>query len=117
MHKLFSLFMMLFCLIFPWSVHAEAAPSPSGSAQLVIQQFATDDVESAERKIEMQRKHEILFLMGCTLLILLLLTAGFGIAMVVFGKDVFVGHMIFAGFSLTLSLVHAATAIVWFWPY
>jgi len=36
--------------------------------------------------------------------------------MVVFAKPVFVAHMIFAGFSLTLAIAHAIVAIVWFFP-
>jgi hypothetical protein len=55
--------------------------------------------------------------MGISLLVLLFITGGLGVAMVVFDKEVFVAHMIFAGLSLTLATVHAVTSIVWFWPY
>ena len=82
-----------------------------------MQQFSGDEEVSPERRIELKRKHQILFLMGISLLILLFLTGGFGVAMVVFDKDVFVPHMILAGLSLTLAAVHAATSIAWFWPY
>jgi len=83
----------------------------------VMQQFAGDDEVSPQRKISTERKHQILFLMGLTLLVLLLITGTLGIAMVAFGKDVFLPHMIFAGLSLTLAAVHSATAIAWFWPW
>ncbi|MDQ7000071.1 MAG: hypothetical protein Q9M12_04180 [Mariprofundus sp.] len=91
--------------------------SESQSAEAVMQQFAGDDEVSPQRKIETERKHQILFLMGISLLVLLLITGTLGIAMVAFGKDVFLPHMIFAGLSLTLAAVHSATAIAWFWPW
>lgn len=87
------------------------------SAEAVMQQFAGDYKEAPERRIEAKRKHEILFIMGVSLLILLFLTGGFGVAMVVFDKDVFVAHLICAGLSLTLAAAHAATSIAWFWPF
>lgn len=64
-----------------------------------------------------KRKHQILFFMGVVLLIAIISTAWLGIAMVIFGKQVFVAHMIFAGISVFLSIVHAVTAIVWFFPF
>jgi len=91
--------------------------SDSQSAEAVMQQFADDVEVSPQRKIETERKHQILFLMGVSLLVLLLITGTLGIAMVAFGKDVFLPHMIFAGLSLTLAAVHSATAIAWFWPW
>ncbi len=91
--------------------------SDSQSAEAVMQQFAGDVEVSPQRKIETERKHQILFLMGVSLLVLLLITGTLGIAMVAFGKDVFLPHMIFAGLSLTLAAVHSATAIAWFWPW
>jgi len=100
------------------------APEVSGvvsdtqvSAEAVMQQFASDYEEAPERRIEAKRKHEILFIMGVSLLILLFLTGGFGVAMVVFDRDVFVAHLICAGLSLTLAAAHAATSIAWFWPF
>lgn len=87
------------------------------SAEAVMQQFAGDDEEAPERRIETKRKHEILFIMGISLLILLFLTGGLGVSMVVFDKDVFVAHLICAGLSLTLAAAHAATSIAWFWPF
>jgi len=103
---------------------AHAAPASSSaqmdrqhSAEAVMQQFAGDDEIAPERRIETKRKHQILFLMGISLLVLVLLTGGLGIAMVVFGKDVFVAHMICAGLTMSLAVAHAVTASVWFWPY
>jgi len=96
---------------------SNSQPNASQSAEAVMQQFAGDDEVSPQRKIDTERKHQILFLMGISLLILLLITGTLGIAMVAFGKDVFLPHMIFAGLSLTLAAVHSATAIAWFWPW
>jgi len=87
------------------------------SAEAVMQQFSGDDEESPQRKVQTETKHQILFIMGLSLLILLLITGTLGIAMVGFGKNVFLPHMIFAGLSLTLAAVHSATAIAWFWPW
>ena len=123
-----ALFMaLMFCMsAMPYAYATEGAISASAqtavqhagqSSEAVMQQFAGDDEVSAERRIETKRKHQILFLMGISLLILLSLTGSFGVAMVAFDKDVFIPHMIFAGLSLTLAAVHAATAIAWFWPY
>lgn len=92
-------------------------PSEGASSEIIMQQFAGDDEVSPQRKISTKRKHQILFLMGISLLVLLLITGTLGVAMGAFGKDVYLPHMIFAGLSLTLAIVHAATSIAWFWPY
>ncbi|KON47491.1 hypothetical protein AL013_08245 [Mariprofundus ferrooxydans] len=91
--------------------------SSISSAETVMQKFSGDDEVSPQRKITTARKHQILFLMGIGLLVLLLITGILGVSMVAFGKDVFLPHMIFAGLSLTLAIVHSATAIAWFWPW
>ncbi len=84
----------------------------------VLQGFeGLHDGESRERHIATQSKHEILFWMGLSLLVLVLSTASLGIAMGVFGKEVYVAHMLSAGLSVTLAIVHAVVAMVWFWPY
>jgi len=111
---------VLWMLALPVQVSATPASggvNASQSAESVMQQFAGEDEVSPQRRIETERKHQILFLMGISLLVLLLITGTLGIAMVAFGKDVFLPHMIFAGLSLTLAAVHSATAIAWFWPW
>lgn len=62
-------------------------------------------------------KQTILFFMGIALLLLLIGTAYLGVSMVVFGKEVFVAHMICAGLTVTLGLAHAVAAVVWFFPF
>jgi len=99
---------------------AASAMSSAANAQssgAVMQKFADDDEIAPERRIEDKRKHQILFIMGISLLVLLFITGSLGVSMVAFDKEVFVPHMIFAGLSLTLAAVHAATSIAWFWPY
>jgi len=123
--KILLIFGMLgFFITLPQMVQAAPAEASASktvaaeqSSEAVIQKFSSDIEVSPERKIATKRKHQILFIMGITLLVLLLLTGSFGIAMVAFDKNVFVPHMIFAGLSLTLAVAHAATSIAWFWPY
>ncbi len=114
--------LVLLCL-FAGMVSAQAAstepvinPHDAPSAE-VLQQFNQGDVVVApERAISTKRKHQILFWMGGALLILILLAAAFGIAMGIFGKDVFVWHILFAGLASTLAIAHAVVAFVWFYP-
>ena len=88
-----------------------------GSAS-VIGSFATDKSEKSELvQIEDKTKRLVMFVMGVPLLILIFVTAALGVAMGVYGKQVFVPHMICAGFSLTLALGHAVVGIVWFYPF
>jgi hypothetical protein len=88
-----------------------------GSAS-VIQSFASDKSAKSELvQIEDQTKRLVMFVMGVPLLILLLATAALGVAMGVYGKQVFVPHMVCAGLSLTLALGHAVVGIVWFYPF
>jgi hypothetical protein len=118
---------LLFVLLFPVN-SALALQSPATadnhepSAQRgdmnVMQAFAAQQAEEGEAvKISDQEKHQWLFIMGATLLILLLTTASLGIAMGVYGKQVFVAHMITAGLSVTLAIAHAVAALVWFNPF
>lgn len=58
-----------------------------------------------------------MFLLGVPLLILLLITGALGIAMGIYGKQVFVLHMIFAGLTVTLAFVHAIVGVIWFYPF
>ena len=83
-----------------------------------MQQFnAVHQDEEGILKVELKKKHEILFFMGIGLLVGLLLTVTFGLGMVLDGKPWFLWHMLSAGFSVTLALAHAVTAIIWFYPF
>ena len=108
----------VFVLLIALMTMLVAAPVKANESQQVMQGFVNKEhVVSEHVLIETKQKHQILFFMGITLLISILATAGFGIAMAVFGKPVFVAHMIFAGITVFLSMAHAVTAIVWFFPF
>jgi hypothetical protein len=51
------------------------------------------------------------------LITLVLITGALGIAMGLYGKQVFVAHMVFAGLSISLAIVHAIVGLVWFYPF
>ena len=127
-HKIILLLSLSFVLL-PLSVGAESnnttekenavTTTTEPSESQVIHSFTSqvDDIESDIIKIDDQRKRQIMFAMGVPLLIFIFITVGLGIAMGVFGKDVYIAHMIFAGLSLTLALGHAIVGLVWFWPF
>lgn len=98
-------------------VYAVEALSKNDSAQ-IMRDFNKQKVEAKrEKSITDKDKQRVMFLLGVTLLVLILSTGGLGIAMGVYGKPVFVAHMIFAGLSTTLAIVHAIVGIVWFYPF
>jgi hypothetical protein len=106
-------FMLLFLSI---PLHAEERSAENNSQ--VMQAFTPkDDGESSVIPVEDKTKKVVMFVMGVPLLIFLLVTGALGIAMGVYGKQVFVAHMIFAGLSMTLALAHAIVGLVWFYPY
>jgi len=87
------------------------------SAMDVIKEFTGGEIDLGPRAISTKQKHTILFVMGSTLLLLVLTTAVLGISMAVYGKQVFVWHMISAGLTVTLALAHGIAAAVWFFPF
>ena len=114
-----SCFALCFFLLSLSSAHATAVEDVTSRphASEVMKQFNQDgELIAPERAISTQRKHVILFWMGGALLILVLMAAGFGVAMGVFGKDVFVWHILSAGLATTLAIAHAVVAFVWFYP-
>jgi hypothetical protein len=98
-----------------------AAAQPSVAEQgdvKVIQSFSANEVKkTGVIEVEDKTKRLVMFVMGVPLLILLLATAALGIAMGIYGKQVYVPHMICAGLSLTLALGHAIVGLVWFFPF
>ena len=97
--------------------HAEDTSQAGDSAQ-ILQAFNRQhrDAEHA-KSITDKDKQRIMFLLGVLLITLVLVTGGLGIAMGLYGKPVFVAHMIFAGLSITMAIVHAIVGIVWFYPF
>jgi hypothetical protein len=96
--------------------HAAEITAVGDNAGQVMEEFNKADSERTARDISNHKKQQIMFVMGISLLIFIITTVSLGVAMVVFAKPVFVAHMIFAGFSLTLAIAHAVVAIVWFFP-
>jgi hypothetical protein len=98
-------------------VHAEEANKGTDSAK-IMRDFYQQHIDAERAKsITDKDKQRIMFSLGVVLITLVLITGGLGIAMVVYGKSVFVPHMIFAGLSVTLAIVHAIVGIVWFYPF
>jgi len=73
--------------------------------------------EAGILKVETQKKHKILFIMGICLLLGILTTAGLGLAMVLGDKPVYMWHMAVAGITVTLAIAHAVTSMIWFFPF
>ncbi len=121
MNRLFSYLLLLFVINFVGAVGVVQASGTGGATAAqhevdVMQQFNNDETLAPERAISTKRKHEILFWMGGALLLLVLFAAGFGIAMGIFDKDVFLWHVLSAGLATTLAIAHAVVAFVWFYP-
>ena len=100
-----------------YSASAEETSKAGESAQ-ILQEFNKQHMEVEHAKaISDKTKQRIMFLLGVTLLTLVLITGGLGLAMGLFGKQVFVAHMVFAALSVTLAIVHAIVGLVWFYPF
>ncbi len=99
------------------SAHAAEISNGDDSAH-ILQAFNKqhrDDVR--EKDIPAKEKQQIMFLMGVVLFILVLVTGGLGLAMGLYGKQVYVPHMLFAGLSVTMAIAHAIVGLVWFYPF
>jgi hypothetical protein len=111
---------LLLLLAVPGHARDEAG-SPAAEAipeTQVMHAFTQPAMEEAEVfEVPERQRHLIMFIMGATLLIFLIVTVTLGVAMALYGKRVFIPHMIFAGFSLTLAIVHSVVAVVWFFPF
>ena len=104
-----------------WSAADSSSEEQSTTEQnnaSVMQAFTSNEViESEIVAIEDETKRLVMFFLGVPLLILLIATVALGVAMGVYGKQVFLPHMICAGLSMTLALGHAVVGIVWFYPF
>ena len=98
---------------------SQVEPDSAGESEAqIIQKFTSQEsIDSEIVTIDDQRKRQIMFAMGVPLLLFIIITVALGVAMGVFGKDVYIAHMVFAGLSLTLALGHAIVGLVWFWPF
>jgi hypothetical protein len=85
----------------------------------MLEQFDQQQVKKVKDTgaISQHEKQVIIFAMGAPLAILLLITGGLGIATGVYGKELYVPHMIFAGLTITLAFAHVIVGLVWFFPF
>ena len=99
------------------AAHAEDAPS-SGESVQILQAFNKQHSDTERAKsITDKDKQKVMFILGVLLFTLVIVTGGLGIAMGVYGKPVFVAHMVSAGLSITLAVAHAIVGLVWFYPF
>ena len=112
-------FALLLLCVAPFARAENTTSQPQqGSSVQVMEDFQKQQEEQAASKALSDReKHRIMFYLGIPLLLLLLITAGLGIAMVLYGKQVFKAHMIFAALAITLSIAHVIAGLVWFYPF
>jgi hypothetical protein len=112
------LVILVFCQLPLTILAAETPGQVEENSSQVLQSFTQGEVKESDIvSIDDKTKRIVMFVMGVPLLILLLATAALGIAMGVYGKPVFVAHMVCAGLSLTLAIAHAVAGIVWFYPF
>lgn len=115
----FSLFVLVGTLAIANVVpaHAEEASRAGESAQ-ILQEFNRQHREAEHAKsITDKDKQRVMFIMGVALITLVLITGGLGLALGVYGKPVFVAHMVTAALTVTLAIAHAVVGIVWFNPF
>jgi len=109
--------MTLLSILCVLPAHAEETNPANDSAQ-ILQAFNRQHREAEHAKsITDKDKQRVMFLLGVVLITLVLTTGGLGIAMGLYGKPVFLAHMIFAGLTMTLAVAHAIVGIVWFYPF
>jgi len=94
-----------------------ADPPPENDGARVLQSFQAAAPAAAQPDSTDLSRRWIMFGLGLPLLLLLLLTAGLGIAMGVYGKQVFIAHMVCAGLTVPLAVVHVIVGLVWFRPF
>jgi hypothetical protein len=95
---------------------AADAPAENDGAR-VLQSFERQAPAAPAPDAGDTTRRWVMFGLAAPLLILLLTTAGLGIAMGVYGKPVYLAHMVCAGLSITLAIAHAVAGIVWFRPF
>lgn len=117
--QLFSRFLLFSLLFFGLSISTPTFAEDSAAERAnVLKSFVgTQRGELIASYDEQKNQHKILFYMGVALLLFVFLTAGYGIAMGMLGKEVFVQHMVCAGITVFLAIAHSIVAIVWFFPF
>lgn len=108
----------LFLLVAGITGSARAADPPADNdGARVLQAFEHPAPAATAASEQSQTRRWVMFALGAPLLLLVLVTASLGVAMGVYGKPVYLAHMICAGLSVTLAVVHAIVGLVWFNPF
>lgn len=107
--------LLLFCALPIARADDNGQRADSAKVMKAFEQQASKN--NIDRPFTIQKKHLTMFLLGVPLLILLLITGALGIAMGIYGKQVFMLHMISAGLTITLAFVHAIVGVIWFYPF
>ena len=115
-----SPFLLLLLMLSKGLAYAEVAPGATNeNAIQMMQDF--DKVNSQKSDgvtpIGDKRRHQIMFYLGIPLVIMLLTTAGMGIGIGVYGKPWFKYHIILAGLTATLAIIHMIVGWAWFYPF
>jgi hypothetical protein len=97
---------------------ADAAPPATSNGLQILNEFSRQQPQRPARAttIAEHERQVIMFTIGTVLLCLLIGTASLGIAVAVFGKPLFLLHMICAGLTVTVAIVHVIVGLVWFFP-
>lgn len=118
MNKSRYFFFLLIIFIAPMSYATSGDDNLEEGSVQVLQAFGQGSADESDIvAVDDKTKRIIMFSMGIPLLTLLMITGGLGVAMGVYGKQVFVPHMICAGLSVCLAIAHAVAGIVWFYPF
>jgi len=104
-------------LLAPCARAEETSQAQTGTQ--VLEAFDRQQVQRVNQASELSdhKKHLIMFMLAIPLIILLLITGGLGIATGVYGKQLFLAHMVTAGLTITLAVAHVIVGLVWFYPF
>ncbi|NIQ10364.1 MAG: hypothetical protein GWO08_11155, partial [Gammaproteobacteria bacterium] len=86
-----------FFIVSPVLTASDSAGQSSTDHEVIDAFNKHEIVEGEAVVITEDEKHQIMFVMGLALLAFLVLTAGMGVAMGVYGKNLFTGHIVMAG--------------------
>jgi hypothetical protein len=98
---------------------ADDAPPATSNGLQILEEFGRQQPQRPARAttIAEHERQVIMFSIGTVLLVLLISTASVGIAVAAFGKPLFLVHMILAGLTVTVAIVHVIVGLVWFFPF
>jgi hypothetical protein len=105
-------------LCYPLCLADSAQPAAPTGPQ-ILEQFGRQQPQrpAGPTVIAEHERQVIMFSIGSVLLLLLIGTASVGIAVAAFGKPLFLVHMILAGLTVTVALIHVVVGVVWFFPF